>query len=214
MLPATLPAQQRELDRGVFLVRRGSDILGREEFVLRSGGSAGGIGRYTLRTTAWYPADRPERALTVILEFGPDSQPMTARFEGGNGDQRRVFLALGPRRMTVRRATPQGESAREYPVRGRQHLVSDSVFALHALLPRAGSARHISVDGTRGPVTRIEHLGVDQTPMAGDSRQLTHVRLTSERDTRDLWYDERGRIMKISIPDRGVVVERVLEPED
>jgi len=57
----SVSAQGGELDRGTLLVMRGSTIVGREEFVLRSAGGSAGAPRFTLVTTS-----RPEGVVAPV----------------------------------------------------------------------------------------------------------------------------------------------------
>jgi len=213
LAPRPLPAQASEVDRGMLILMQGSETVGREEFVVRRGRGSGVLAGFTIMSTAWYPAERPDRSLGAVVELGPDSVPTATRLEAGNGDLKRVLIGLGPRRITVRSATSSGESAREYPVREPLVLVDDSLFAAHALppVPRNGTARILTLEGIRGPLAEIVDHGTATTLVGGIARQLHHVSIVSSGIDRHLWYDSAGRIVKVEDPGRGLTVIRASE---
>lgn len=210
MIVAHPSSQGRVLDSGTLLVLEGSRLVGREEFVLRSGRGSGASTGFTVSSTIIYPPDYPRQRVVVVVEFEPDSQPAAARFEVQGGSPRTVLYRLASRRMTVRIATPQGESAREFPG-GVAHLaLDDSVFGYHALLGshRAGPVQTFSSRGDRGVNARIADHGTEPTTIDGVERTLRHLSIRSPSETRHLWFDDRGRLLKIEIPDRSLTVVR------
>jgi len=210
--PSELCAQQRELDRGVLLITRDAATIGREEFVLLRGSSgAPGQSGFTVTSTVLYPADRPETSVNAMVEFGADSVPTMSRYEVGNGEVVRVVMGLGARRITVRTLTRAGESAREYPARERHLVMDDSVFAAHAIPPGAAAraTRSITLSGVRGETLRIVDHGMEPTTVGPDRPVLRHVTVSSPAETRQLWYDEDGRLMKLVIPTRNITVIRI-----
>lgn len=210
LAPRPLPAQVSEVDRGMLILMRGSKTVGREEFVVRRGRGSGILAGFTITSTAWYPAERPERSLASVVELGPDSLPSATRLEAGNGDPKRVLIGLGPRRITVRSATSSGESAREYPFQEPHVLVDDSLFAAHAFppVPRNGTARTLTLEGIRGPLAEIVDHGTATTLVGDNTLQLHHVSIVSPSMERHLWYDDAGRIVKVEDPGRGLTVIR------
>ncbi len=204
-------SQAREIDRGVLLITRGTTVVGREEFVIRRGRGSGTLGGFTVASTAWYPHDRPRRSLTSVIEYGADSFPTAARVEVTNGDLRRVLISMTPRRITVRVATAEGETAREHPARIPHLLVDDSVFAAHALPPARGRApvRVMTLVGTRGSVAQVVDHGMETTQTGRTTRELRRVSLRMDGSVRHLWYGPDGRLWKVADPGRRLVATRV-----
>jgi len=209
-LAAGAAVGQQTLDRGTLVIIQGDRVVGREEFLLRSGRRSGSPDGFTLSSTVSYPADRPLRTLTAVVEFLPDSQPVASILELQNGEQERVLMVIGPRRVTVRLKTPAGESAREYPAGGSVLLADDSVFAYHALPPSLShpEARGMTLRGARHGGAEVTDHGAEPTDVGPDQRTLWHVSVTLAGATRHLWYDEQGRLIKLSIPSRDLVVLR------
>jgi hypothetical protein len=203
--------QVREVDRGVLLITRGTTLVGREEFVVRRGRGSGTLGGFTVASTAWYPPDRPQPSLASVIEYGADSLPTAARVEATNGDLRRVLISMTPRRITVRVATAEGETAREHPARIPHVFVDDLVFATHALPPARGPAavRAMTLTGTRGSIAEVVDHGIETTQTGRATRELRRITLRMDGTVRHLWYDAEGRLWKVADPGRGLVATRV-----
>ncbi len=211
--PASLSGQAQTVDRGVFLVMRGDEVVGREEFAVRRGTTSATTSGFTVASTALYPADRPERTLVSVVEIGPDSLPTVVQFEIGNGETLRVAVVVGPRRVTVRRATGTTESAREYPARERPIVLDDSVFAPLAIRPPSGRpTRSLMMDGTLGEAVEVVDRGMESTTVADQRLALDHVTVRLEGESVEAWYDGAGRLMKVEWPRRGIRVLRAPEP--
>ena len=75
LAPGPLPAQASEVDRGMLVLMQGSETVGREEFVVRRGRGSGVLAGFTIVGTGWYPAERPDRSLGLVVELGPDTIP-------------------------------------------------------------------------------------------------------------------------------------------
>jgi hypothetical protein len=188
---------------------RGDEVVGREEFAVRQGTTSARVSGFTVASTALYPADRPDRTLVSVVEMGPDSFPTVVRFEVGNGELLRVAVGVGPRRVTVRRATATSESAREYPARERPIVVDDSVFAPLAIRPPSGRpARSLTMDGTLGESIEVIDRGMESTTVADRRLALDHVTVRSAGESVEVWYDGAGRLMKVEWPRRGIRVVR------
>ena len=203
MAAPPLPAQV--VDRGTLMILRNGDTLGLENFTVTA--TAGG---YEVTSTAFYPATRPAITLQGTLRVDPDSFPTIASLEAIRGENRRVMATFDPRRMTFRRLSAQGESAREYPGSPRVLVVFDSLLAFHAIPPKMGEGEVMVV----GPATdyrrrfRLADRGEEDTRLDGARVRLRHLTLTADSDVRHLWYHD-GRLQRIDLPDLRLVAVRV-----
>jgi hypothetical protein len=211
--PPGLDAQTQTIDRGVLLVLRDGEVVGREEFAVRRGTTSATTAGFTVASTALYPADRPDRSLVSVVELGADSFPNAVRFEVGNGDILRVAVGVGPRRITVRRGTATSESAREYPARERPIVLDDSVFAPLAVRPPAGrTGRRLSLHGALGDPLEIVDRGIESTLVDAASVSLQRLSLRFAGESVEAWYDDSGKLMKVDWPNRRIQVIRAPEP--
>ena len=195
------------VDAGTLVILSGATVVGREEFTVRRGQTAGP--GFTITTRAWYPAARPAVTLTIALELGADSLPTAMQLDVTGPDERRVYVVFGPRRVTVRSVRPNREAAREYPGGGRYLVADDSAFALHALVPRGGGefAAMAPRADRREPATAI-WAGTERTLVGGVAHTLERVTLRQGSRVRHLWYDGAGRLMKAEDTGAGLVAER------
>lgn len=203
-------AAQRPIDQASFLIMRGGNVVGAEDFEIRPAAGAAG-GAYTVTTTAYYPADQPTHLLVAAVQLGADSQITSAQFElQQNGVRQRVLVTVGERRITVRMGTAGHEATREFPGGRRQMLADDSVFALHALLPGSapGAVQILWPRSGQRTAGTLNPHGQDTTTVGGAQRTLRHVSLETGEATRHLWYDDQGRLVKVSIPALGLTAVR------
>jgi len=195
------------LDAGTLVIRRSDVVIGREDFTVRRGRSAGPDG-YTIASTVTYPPSSPRITLSPVVELGPDSTPVQVQFDVYADGQSRIYARFGPRRITLRVVRPGGESARELPATGREMVVDDSAFALHAVPPARGTRQAVFPrNGERLPVEVVDR-GTEQITLQGVPRELRHEVLRFGPQERHLWYDEGGRLMKVEVPALGLVAER------
>jgi hypothetical protein len=112
--------------------------------------------------------------------------------------------------MTVRIATPRGESAREFPGGASHVALDDSIFGYHGLLGahRPGPARAFSSRGERGSDVHVTDHGLEPTTIQRTPQTLRHLSVRGPSQTRHLWYDDRGRLRKIEIPARQLTILR------
>jgi hypothetical protein len=200
------------VDAGAFSISRDGAVVGREEFTVRRGRPSAPDG-YTIATRASYPPTSPRVTLSPVVELGPDSLPVQMQFDVFGDGKRRVYLQISPRRVTLRIVHPGGESARELPAPGPAVLVDDSVFALYALLPRGiGALRALAARTGDGSAAQIINRGEGRTTLQGVAHTLQHVVLSVGGQSRDLWYDAQGRLMRVDLPATGLVAERVPGP--
>lgn len=209
----TAPAigQQIAVDRGTLDIRVSGTLVGREEFAIQRGRAGAGTG-FTITSSVVYPADRPTRRLVSVVELDTDSLAAASQFEVSDGDVLRVLMRFGPRRVTVRTLSSTGESAREYPSNAQAIIVDDSAFAALALLPQAvTTARGFPLRGGAGTDVSISDRGAGTVTVHGDRRPAHHITLSVGSQSREIWYGEHGKLLKVEIPDRHLVAERVPE---
>lgn len=204
------PDQANVVDAGSFVILRGTQAVGREEFTIRRGRASGGPG-FTIAANASYPAQDPRVTVAAVVELGPDSLPAAVQLDVFGNGQRRVYALFGPRRLNIRVVRPNGETAREFPSSGRNFVADDSVLALYAIPPGSGegTVQIVSPRQEQRAPGQLEDRGMRRTPVAGIARTLRLLVLETGDESRNLWYDEAGRLIKVDLPSRGITAERV-----
>lgn len=206
-----VPVQGGIVDEAEFEVRRAGNVVGREAFAIRELPGTGGRPRLRLTVAAWYPADAGAAILQPTLELDEDSLPRTLQLEVAGAEPRRYFVSLAARRITVRIVTAGGEAAREYPNSPRNLVADDSALTLYAVLPsRApGPIRLFHPRSGGRTEAALDDLGRGSTRLRGAARELQHYVVRRPDRPIHLWYDARGRLMKVEIPAAEVVAERI-----
>ena len=208
-------APQDSGDAGVLVVRTDSVDVAREQFRLaRTAGVGAG---WTLASAVRYDRARPAVTLRPTLQLGADSLPSALQFDVTDGaGSRRLLAQPGPERLTIRELAPGVERAREVRATGRVVILDDSVFA-----PYAVAAWHARTDpvtltavyprsGRRETLTASDR-GMQSTMMGRAATELRLVELAGgSTGVVRVWLDPGGRLMKVEMPDRRCVAERVL----
>jgi hypothetical protein len=201
-----LAAREQALDEGLFVIRRGGEIIGQEQFVIQPGTTRDTRAGFAVTTRAQYPPAGTARSLAALVQFQPDSQLNSARYELLDGAQQVMLVRFTPRRITVRLGRPGRESTREYPGGTRQILADDSLFAPLAILPgmAPGPVTLFSPRSGRRTPAMLVVRDPEPTVIGGERRSLVWVSLRGGADSRDLWFDDRGRLLKVVLPSRDV----------
>jgi len=207
---------QAPMDEGTFVVRSDSGDVAREAFSLRASRlSAGGSG-WVLASTVRYDRTRPIIVLSPILEVAQDSQPVALQYDVA--DPRaplRILGQLGRGRFTVRLLARASEKAREFPAPARTIILDDSVFAFYEVAawfsgPTPSTVTAIVPRGGRRETLTIVDEGIAATMVNRDPVSLRHVTVTGGANQQvHLWLTADARLLKVEIPSRHVVAERV-----
>ena len=109
--------------------------------------------------------------------------------------------------------TKSGESAREYVLNDGALLIDENVFHHFFFVPGGPQSRELTVIAPRTAEQgkfRVEERGAENVEIAGRSLPSRRFSLiSSSSDTsRDVWIDEKGRLLKVAIPERGLVALR------
>jgi hypothetical protein len=213
---ALLQAPGSAVDEGVFVVRVDTLEVARESFRLNRGRLSRGEPGWTLATTIRYDRARPVVVLAPILEVNSDTMPAALQYDVADPRQpSRILGELGRGRFTVRLLARATERAREFPTGQRAVVLDDSVFALYVFAAwratsEAATLTAIFPRGLRRDVIQIRDLGQAATTLNHDPARLRHITLGAEgQETIHLWLDESGRLMKVEIPARRLIAERL-----
>jgi hypothetical protein len=215
VLLLALLAFQAPLDEGTLMVREDTVEIAREGFRLNALRTAAGVTRWTLATTIRYDRTRPVVVLDPIVELGPDSNP--ASLEYNVADPRNPLRILGQLtrgRFAVRVLGRRTERARELLAPSPAAVLDDSVFALYLPVAWQARAQAVTVTGLfpragRRDVLTVQDLGTEPTTLNRDPASLRHITVSGgENRLVHVWLGSDGRIAKVEIPSRRVVVER------
>jgi hypothetical protein len=184
LLPGVLTGQAGARDDGRLVVRRGDAVVGEEQFSVEVTRDADGAIAINLLVSANYPSDGARRAAATF----------------------------GARRITVRVSGGGTEVAREYPRGGRDLVFLEGLLGLLALAGQLepGAVTLFLPPAPGRQTGSLESLGEER--LEADGPLLRHVALRGGGPTVDLWFDGRNRLVRVAIPDQGIVADRTPRP--
>lgn len=206
---ASVARAQTLIDEGSFTISRNGQTIGREQFSIRS--SPGTLGTtYTAYGTTTYS----DRRLDPRLVTDAEGAPMRYEVETRVGPEREQLLSgqVQRGRFSARTQTPRGMSAREYIVADGALILDDDIFHQYFFVARADRSGAVPVVVPRRNVQvamQVEVKGFERLTIGGtpiEARRLAVIEPNG--DTRDVWVDGQGRVLRVAIPARGVVAQR------
>lgn len=208
-------AQTVTLDEGTFRVLIGGTELGTETFSIRQTGA--GLDATIIASGRTVTNGDGARALDASLQIaGATLRPSGYVIEVEGGDQiKGTFIG---RRVTAITVSSTAERVREYLVSEGATVIDEMVAHQYYFL-----ARRVPEGGSRVPiVTPAENrqffaeVEVDPESLvtvAGEQVRATRFRvLPATGDERFFWADDAGRVLRLEIPARDLVVERTALP--
>lgn len=205
---APLAAQQRMIDEGTLIVTKNGAPIGREVFrIVRSPSASGELYRATANISVG------EQRITPVLSV--DSLGTPVSYDVGVRAGTKAVLQLQartrPARFAVHEQTSTGEAAREYVVPKRYTVLDDDIFHHYYFVALAGTAGSVAVIDPQGhaqTAAALQRIGSEQVDIGGRSLASTHYVLVGGDLRREFWVDAEGRLLKVSIPDRGLQAVR------
>jgi hypothetical protein len=209
VLSSTSSAQTSAVvDEGTFTVTQNGAPIGRESFRIAKTPAPGGQA-FLVKGQSALGENR------VSTTLGADSAGVPVSYESEHTVRgqlvQRVEGRGRPGRFSVLRETKSGESAREFVVTNGLLLIDDTIFHHFLFVPNAPS-RSVEVIVPRTLDQgrfRVEARGAEAVEIAG--RSLTARRfalISSSEGRRDVWIDEQGRLLKVAVPEKGLVAVR------
>ncbi len=201
-------SQPDRVDVGSFTILREGARVGREQFSLRHVGSAEGVA-FELRAESAIG----DRRLATRLETDSAGTPLRYSAEVREGTA--VVLRLGGQRTRGRFATlartDRGEAAREYLLPAGAVVLETEAFHQAAQLLLAGRGRSDFQVRALAPMENRERDIRVTLDAATDTVTVAGVRLAATRwvvddagDRRVLWSDADGRVLRVTVPARGL----------
>lgn len=204
-----LVAQVTVVDEGSFTISRNGEPVGREEFrIARTPGGEGDV-VVAQATVSYGGAQR----LSPALQTDAAGAPIKYVVEVKTGpEQEKLSGTVGRGRFSARIQTPRGESAKEFIVSDGALVLDDDIFHQYYFLAHNGRTGAVAVVVPRRHVQlamNVAERGTESVTIGGqriDARRL----VLSERggNERIILVDAQGRVLKVSIPSRGVVALR------
>lgn len=183
-------------DEGMLLLRRGSEVIGREAFRIARG--ADGNVLYSLSATV----SLGDRRITPSLSTDGSGTPLLYRAEASTGGSRteRVRATGRPGRLSAVLQQTGAESAKEYILGSRALLLDEDVYHQYALVPLAAGGAVTVVVPRRGQqlAARVERRGEATVTVDGRAVPASHWAVVAPDGVREVWLDPAGRLLRVS----------------
>ncbi len=212
-LALLVATQDVVVDRATLVIREGGREVGRETYTIQQRRLNDGTSGYSLEARGSYARLRTSLRMSLSSRWEPRQiEQTTTNFVGG--DRTLVTGQAGRGRFRLRTVGPDHESEREHPARDPVLLLSDSVFSGYVLVGYsviAGQNRFTSIDlstGERATLNAVDR-GMQSTIVSGVSMSLRDIEVSAGDVRFHVWIRPDGSLVKIDLPDHGVVVERL-----
>lgn len=204
------------LDRGTFVIERGGNEIGREDFAIRRLTGRGVTGGLLAVATVHYR----DRDLRPALELEGDLAPLSYQLDVSVGGRvvERVTAQFGRGRIAARLATQQREALEEFPVPASVAVLDDDAFHQYYFLPRAaaGGTRNLSVLRPRLPAlvsAEVRRVGPDTVTVGARSWSADRYALRfAGGEERLFWFTADGDLLRVAEPARDLVATRTSLP--
>ena len=207
----TLRAQGgRTVDEGTFVITRNGAVIGRESFrIVRAPSPSGDIYRATAQLALG------DQRVVPSLSADSTGAPLSYDVAVQDGPDRQVRLQgrARPGRFSSMLRTRDAESTKEYLVPASVVVLDDDVahqlFFVTMAGRRTGPVTVLDPRSNAQTAATLSSLGTAAVEIAGKSVQALHFALSATGSPRrEFWIDDAGRVLKVAVPDRGLVAVR------
>jgi hypothetical protein len=215
--PAPASSQSTVVDEGTFAISMGGSPAGSERFSIRSSETA--EGRQIIATAEITVQENgAELQLRPALQLAGGDMAVSAyqvKISGGRNEE--VFVTAADGRFLTRSLSDRGERERELRAVAGTVLIDLGVahhyhFLANPIGGRAGSVTLIVPREGRQHELALADVGREQIDIAGRSVAALHLRLGAGPDTRDIWVDDAGHVLRVDHPAVGYSAVRAEVP--
>lgn len=196
------------IDEGTFTITRSGAPVGRESFrIIRAPAPGGQVYQATGTSVI--------AEVKATMRLGTDSlgSPVSYECEVSEGGQpvQRLRGRGRPSRFGLFVQTRTGESAREFVLANGALLLDESVFHQFFFVGLAAHRPEVIVISPRSGQQermRLQGRGEEGVEIAGRTIPGRRVSLVNGDGPREVWLDAQGRLLKVALPDQGIVALR------
>ena len=210
--PHAAATQGVVVDQGQFEVTLDGRSAGTEEFTIRRAGLGGDAAIFANGTVALTRSGGTQQIVPLLRALPPDGTASQYQVEVTGVDALDLRLRLAQRHYVAVIRSEVGEEQREFPAHPDTRVLELDVAHHYYFLRdvREGSVtsvleprlrRHMSL---RAGAPDDEELRLGQTVVTA-----RRVELSSSEDRRIVWFDRIGRVLRVEIPERRYIAERV-----
>jgi hypothetical protein len=211
-LPSAAAAQGVVVDQGRFAVSLDGRSAGVEEFTIRRAGLGGDAAIFANGTITLTRSGGTQQIVPLLRAIPPDGVASQYQVEVRGVESLNLRLRLAQRRYVAVIQSELGEEQREFPAQPDTRIVDVDVAHHYYFLreAREGTIVPVLEPRLRGHVqlrvgaSREEELRLGETAVPA-----RRVELTAGEDRRIVWFDRVGRVLRVEIPARRYLAERL-----
>ena len=216
LLLSSVPAlgQNVSLDEGAFRLLVNGEEVGREEFSIRRTG-IGDQARVILQGTVEMEVQTGQLTLAPAMEAGGENLGVSAyQIKVSGAETTDIYVILSGSRYQSRVISSAGEQLREFRAGPGSVLLDQDVahqnYLLSPFLEAASSVSLTVLTPRAGRQTRmtLTFVGEEEIPVGRAQVLGRRFHVEGGQETRDVWFDEQGRILRVEVPSLGYVAER------
>lgn len=194
-------------DQGSFTITQNGQRIGREDFTISAAPSGSGM-EYTATATVQYGDRRVQPSLRTDSSGVAMSYEVTTRTANTPAERWEGSIVRG--RVSARIQTPRGQSAREYIVADGALVLDDEVFHQYFFIAREQGQITVMLPRSNTQLrVRVSREGPDRVAIGTRELEASHLVLTEPSGAkREIWVDSEGRVLKVSLPAKGIVALR------
>jgi hypothetical protein len=212
--PSDCLGQNVAVDEGAFRLSIHGQLAGREEFSIRRAGS-GQQARVVLRGSVQLSLETGARNLAPALEAGGSELSVMAYQLKVSGDEpSEIYVSRSDGRFLAKVISAEGEQLREFRAGPGSVVLDDDVAHHHYLLTpfldveSSVSLTVLSPSGGRQRRMTLTSLGAAEIRIGAAPVNARHFRLEGGPRSREIWFDDQGRVLRVEIPSMGFVADR------
>lgn len=200
------------VDQGRFAVTLNGQSAGTEEFTIRRAGLGGDAAIFANGTVSLTRSGGTQQIAPLLRALPPEGTATQYQVEVTGVDAMALRLRLAQRRYVAVIQSEVGEEQREFPAQEDTRILEVDVAHHYyflrdvregSVVPALEPRRRSHVQLQTGASSDVElRLGETVLP-------ARRVELTADGDRRVVWFDRVGRVLRVEIPTRGYVAERV-----
>jgi hypothetical protein len=210
--PHPLWAQGVVVDQGSFAVSIDGQRIGTEEFTIRRAGLGGDAAIFANATVTLTRDGRDEQVSPLLRATPPDGVVSQYQVRVTGPDALDLRLRLAQRRYVAVIQSAAGEEQREFLAQP-QTRVLDVDVAHHYYFLRdisEGTVTPVLEPRLRAHAELVAGAGSDDELRLGQAVvSARRVQFSSGEDRRIVWFDRLGRVLRVEIPGRGYVADRL-----
>jgi hypothetical protein len=213
---SSLNAQVVTLDEGAFVISQAKQQVGREQFSIRRPPRSGAV-TYVASGTVVYETEGRRLSPALSTDSGGSAVAYQVEARSGTETAERLSATIGRGRFSARSQTTRGESAREYVVGDGAFVVDDGIYHQYYFLNLANrnGVVHLVEPKRNAQITmRVQSVGDETIDVGGTKLKARHVTLSSSGEAeRHVWVDASNRVLKVTIPSKGIEAVREDPPK-